>query len=767
MTFARAVGFGLLAATALCSAALAQDEVVERIIVTAIQPERLEPTPGGQILLPDAAVPAGLPSLGDLLARRGASITVSEPQGNPFQPELSYRGYSVSGLLGLPQGLALYQNGVRTNEAFGDVVNFDVVPEVAIDSVTVTSGANPLFGLNALGGAVSATMKSGFTFDETALEISGGSFGRIMASAESGGAQGDWGYYAAVTGMEEDGWRNHSPSEVVQAFGDFARRFSGGEVGVSLTYADSDLNGNGAAPFDLLEVDREAVFTYPDNTRNELLFLQARGDFTLAPRLRLESVAFARFADQATLNGDETDIDECEDEDFEDLLCEEDGEGEPVEDLDGNTIEEDDVGEEPFAVFNRSSTESDTYGAAVQLVVSGVVGGLFKELIVGGDVSIANADFERGTELGELTEDRTVNPAGVLLGDDEFNTVLKTETQNWSAFGAAAFGLSDDLTLTVSGRYISTDIEMDDELGDDLDGDHEFDRFNPAVELAWRPDVDFGRLLVFGRYGESSRTPTPAELSCADPDEPCRFPNAFVADPPLDQVVAKTFELGVATELHAAGGSLGLSATAFSAKNEDDIIFVSSGPVVGSGYFRNVEETKREGFEASARWTIDRLTLTGSWTYVQATFEDSFTLLAEDNPLSNEDGEIFVAPGDRLPLIPAQSGRFSASYAVSDRVDLEGGVLVSGDRVFRGDEGNDGETLDGFARLDLGAGADVTSRLRAFLRVENVLDEEYETFGTYGDVGELFLQEAPGADDPRFLTPAAPRAVFVGVRLTL
>jgi outer membrane receptor protein involved in Fe transport len=764
--FVRAACVGLLGA-AIGVAAQAQDSgEVERIIVTAIQPQRPDVAPGGQVIDPDLAAPGGLPSLGDLLLRQGASVTVAEPQGNPFQPELSFRGYSVSGLLGLPQGLALYQNGVRVNEAFGDVVNFDVLPEAAIEDVTINSGANPLFGLNALGGAVSATMKSGFTFEDTALEVSGGSFGRIQATAESGWNNDAWAAYGALTSMEEDGWRAHSPSEVLQAYGDLAHRFNGGEVGVSVTYADSDLNGNGAAPFDLLEADREAVFTYPDNTQNELAFVQARGDFDLSSNLRLESVAYARFADHATLNGDETDIDECEDEDLEDLLCEEDGEGEPVENLDGNLIEEDDVGEDPFAVFNRSSTESDTYGAALQAVIAGADGDFFKELIVGGDIDVASTDFASSTELGELTEDRTVNPSGVFLGDDEFRTGLKTETQTWSAFGAAAFDLTQELQLTLSGRYVASDVELRDQIGDDLNGDHEFDRFNPAVELVWRPETS-RNLMVFGRYGESSRIPSPAELSCADPEEPCRFPNAFVADPPLDQVVSRTFEAGFATTFDTGMGPLGLSATAFTATNEDDIIFVSSGPVVGSGFFRNVEETKREGVEASASWTIDRLTLSGSYTYVSATFEDALTLLAEDNPSANEDGETFVEPGDRIPLIPEHSGRFSASYALTDRIAVEGSVLASSDRVFRGDEGNDEEPLDGFAQVDLGASADITDRIRIFARVENVLDEEFETFGTYGDVEELFLQEAPDAEDPRFLTPAAPRAFFVGVRLTL
>jgi outer membrane receptor protein involved in Fe transport len=389
----------------------------------------------------------------------------------------------------------------------------------------------------------------------------------------------------------------------------------------------------------------------------------------------------------------------------------------------------------------------------------------FEELILGATLDYAKADFGRGTEIGLLTADRTVDPAGIFLGGDDFNTGLATRTLAWGAHVAAAFVFSERLELTMAGRYARVDVELDDQLGTDLDGDHEFERFNPSVELAYRGGTADAPFRLFTRYGESSRAPSPAELSCADPAEPCRFPNAFVADPPLDQVVARTIEAGATGSAGVAGGEIDWAATAFHAVNDDDILFISSGPVVGSGYFTNAGETKREGVEASAAWSRGGLTLGGSYALVSATFEDALTILAEDNPSANEDGEIFVQSGDRVPLIPEHSGRVFAAYAFADRFTLDVSALAASDRVFRGDEGNDEPTLDGFTRVDAGFAADVTPVARVFIRVQNLLDEDHATFGTFGDVEELFLAEAPDAEDPRFVTPAAPRAVYAGVRL--
>jgi hypothetical protein len=51
-----------------------------------------------------------------------------------------------------------------------------------------------------------------------------------------------------------------------------------------------------------------------------------------------------------------------------------------------------------------------------------------------------------------------------------------------------------------------------------------------------------------------------------------------------------------------------------------------------------------------------------------------------------------------------------------------------------------------------------------FVTVENLFDEEYETFGTFSPTDSVPLSEAPGATNPRILSPAPPVSIFAGVR---
>ena len=77
----------------------------------------------------------GALDLADFMRRSLGSVFVNEAQSNPLQPDVQYRGFVGSPLLGLPQGLAVYQDGVRSNEPFGDTVNWALIPESAIASV--------------------------------------------------------------------------------------------------------------------------------------------------------------------------------------------------------------------------------------------------------------------------------------------------------------------------------------------------------------------------------------------------------------------------------------------------------------------------------------------------------------------------------------------------------------------------------------------------------------------------------------------------------
>ena len=255
-------------------AVLAEENIQEKETVEVIG---ITPTHG--VGLPEELIPYNVQSassadleasqtfdLTDFMNRNLGSVTINDAQNNPLQSDVSYRGYSLSPLLGLPQGLAVYQNGVRINEPFGDSMNWDLVPESSIANINLIGGANPVFGLNALGGSLSITTKNGFTHPGHSIETYGGSFDRIVSTIESGGNNGKWGYFVTASYFDEDGWRDASPSDALNLFGSLSYRATSTTLDLSLNHADTDLIGNGSSPVELLELDREAVFTSPDQT---------------------------------------------------------------------------------------------------------------------------------------------------------------------------------------------------------------------------------------------------------------------------------------------------------------------------------------------------------------------------------------------------------------------------------------------------------------------------------------------------------------------
>ena len=220
-----------------------------------------------------------------------------------------------SPLLGLPQGLAVYQNGVRLNEPFGDTVNWDLLPSNAIASINLMPGSNPLFGLNALGGAVSVQTKTGFSHPGHAVSVSGGSFGRqIGRRPQSGGHTDRVSYFVAGSALSEDGWRDFSPSRVRQLFGDVEWRRASTTLNATVTSGINRLIGNGAAPIELLEEDRSAIFTYPDETKTKMTLLTFRARHNAGTAVAFDGMFFYRRASIRTFNGDDSDYDECEEE---------------------------------------------------------------------------------------------------------------------------------------------------------------------------------------------------------------------------------------------------------------------------------------------------------------------------------------------------------------------------------------------------------------------------------------------------------------------
>lgn len=188
-------------------------------------------------------------NLTDYMARNLSGITINEVQGSPFQADISYRGFRLSSILGSAQGLSVYLDGVRVNEPFGDVVNWDMIPEAAINTVTLIPGSNPIYGLNTLGGALAFTTKSGLTAPGTEVKLQAGSFGRKRADVSYGSKSEDGTHrFISTTMFQEDGWRDFSGGGLGNVFAKIGRQQNDSNWDLSLVVARSSLRGNALLP---------------------------------------------------------------------------------------------------------------------------------------------------------------------------------------------------------------------------------------------------------------------------------------------------------------------------------------------------------------------------------------------------------------------------------------------------------------------------------------------------------------------------------------
>lgn len=746
------------AVAAAQSAAQPQVPVVEETVVVV----GVTPLPGFgidrdlvpsnvQMISPDVLTRPGGVSPAEQLRWSAASVHVNEATTNGFQPDLQFRGFTASPLLGLPQGLAVYQNGVRLNEPFGDTVNWDLLPGAAVAGIDLMPGSNPLFGLNALGGAISVRTKTGFSHPGHALSVSSGSFGRHLVEGVTGGHRDRLSYFVAGSVLAEDGWRDFSPSRVRQLFGDVTYRGATTTVNANVTSGHNRLIGNGAAPIELLEESRSAIFTYPDETttRMTLLTLTARHQWT--PSVAFDASLFFRRAGIDTFNGDDSDYDECADEVFDGILCGDEGDGDPVESMDGRFIAADDDNE-LNGTNNTSNTRSNGFGGSAQASVITPLNGRPNHFVAGVTFDGGRSQYGADTEIARLTADR--GTSGVGLFDRAARVRLRTTVRHTGLYAANFLTVVPSVTIMGAARFNYSTVRLRDQIGTDLDGDHSFSRLNPSVGVTWALPVG---PTAYGSFSVSSRVPAPSELSCADPEDPCRLPNAFVADPPLDQVVSSTWEAGIRARHRGVSWNL----STFRTTNSNDIMFISSGPFTSSGHFENVGDTLRHGIEAGASGGARGVSWAASYSWLRAAFGTPLLLSSPNHP-DGLDGEIEVPEGSRIPGAPRHNVKASVAAAVG-RFTAGASLLVSSSQYLRGDEANLLPAVAGFSLVNVNAAYQVAPSVRLAMRVTNLLAAKYATFGLLGEADEVLGDDY---EDPRFLSPGAPRAAWVGLEFS-
>jgi len=727
----------------------ASDQVHNLREVTVVAPT---PLPG--LAIERAAFPANVQtatdadiertksaSLPSFLAETMTGVVANDARGNPFAPDILYRGYRLSPTLGSAQGLSLYLDGVRQNAALGDVVNWTAVPEAAISTVTLVPGSNPLYGLNTLGGALALATKSGETHPGVEADLSVGSFGRARLDASAGKILGDgWHAYVAGTGWREDGWRDQSDSDLGNLFLKLGRSTSATQWNVSLLGSTSRLSGNGLTPDSLYGPDRSAIYTAPDVTHSRSWQLALNGAHQFNAQDQLQLTLYVRQSRTRASSGDVSN-------DYLDTLlgCQ----GAPGS---GNCDPEDAPAN---AVLNTSTVHETSYGASAQWSHDGET----HRFALGAALDLNQSTYTQTSQLAGFDSSRTaqalagapVQTGASLDGHDSTVGLYATDTIRLLSrtFMTLAARWNQGRRHTVLGAPAPSDERFT------------FSRLNPAVGITHGLA---GGVTVFGSASQGTRMPTAIELGCADPANACQLPTGLQADPFLRQVVTRTVELGARWQ---PADATELTLALYRSNNTDDILFQRS-PFSPLGFFSNFPKTRNQGLELGLRQRLGHLTLRLGYSYTQATYQADGQL---QTPFA---APVAVHPGTRMAGIPLHSVKLAGDWRATPTVSVGADVIVSSSRPVAGNEDGALTATDpalariaGYLLLNLRASWQFSPRWQLYGRIDNLFDRRYESYAQAGFnvfPGGTLLQ--PGASVPidRFVAPGAPRLFLVGVR---
>lgn len=787
------------------------------------------PLPGTDIPIDDIPAPVQIASaldlqqsgaldLSDLMNKRLNGVYINQNQENPFQPDVNYRGYEASPLLGTPEGLSVYMDGVRQNQPFGDVVAWDLIPKIAIEEMALMPGSNPLFGLNTLGGAISVTTKSGLTEPGGSLSINGGSFGRREGEAEYGGSSAKTGlnWYVAGNLFREDGWRQDSPSEVRQAFSRVGYQHGKATIGLTFAYADNWLTGNGTQDFRALQQNYSSVYSVPDITWNHSPSLNLLVQRQVSSKLNFSGNAYFRFIRADTTDGNVNtdalgndlytlapqDVAALQAAGYSGFPTTGSPAAQPYPYLScfAQVLEANSPDSTCTGVITNGYARQWNYG------VSGQATWVSKHnhFIAGAAWDRSDVKFQQYTQYGYIAANGlTILPLpsyedGSTV-DDGGNPIDTRVALRGTVYTASVFA-TDTLNLgkwavTLSGRYNHTPVNNTDLLPPapegvrgNLNGSYVFQRFNPSAGFTYA----LPRMTsIYLNYSEANRAPTTIELGCADPNNPCNLPNALSSDPPLKQVVTRTIEAGIRGTIE---NNLRWSAGWFGGQNYNDILFIAS-EQTGFGYFANFGKTRRDGVETALSGHVGKLTLGGNYTFLNATYQTTQVIDGSFNSTSSsalaglpgEDGSITVVPGDFIPQIPRSMFKSYAEYQPVKKLSIDLDFIATGRAFARGNENNldqpDGVYYlgpaysAGYGVVNLGAHYQIQERTQLFVQINNLLDHHYYTAAQLGATpyanpsGPFNPTPLPPNSDGNspylsttYLAPGAPIGVWGGIR---
>ena len=630
-------------------------------------------------------------NIADYMNTQMQGVSVNDYAGNPFQLDVNYRGFTASPQTGTPQGLSVFFDGVRVNEPFGDVVNWDLIPVNAIERFDLFPGSNPIFGLNTLGGAISVRSKSGFTAPGLDASALAGAWGRRQVQIAGGASADGWAGFGALTLLRDSGWRDDSPSRVVQAYARGDRSLDRGLVTASLLAVDNTLVGNGLVPIELYRQRPQTVFTSPDRSENRLLQVKLSGTFDVTDAWSLTTHVYHRSSNRNGLNGDIY-------EGFQDLSADKDAIPDPLNPFSsiprngaaaafGGVFDAPGVvAGTPIGLLTSASLQQTTDGLAVQSSWN-----LDQhKFMVGASLDRSRADYLMTQRLGLIDAGHRVHVAPVSpdpiapgtiyeyyyaashdIPGNQFDGTSTTRSlyfsETWSPrpnlhlTGTARYNhtrtSSELLVRTSEGSYELHELRTGTNgLADRLlpttrtSEAFTYRSFNPSVGINWLPDPATN---LYGNLGRGARTPSVVELGCAFNATPipfvlgqtnfgsipasllgpgCNLPTTLSGDPFLPQIRSTSGEVGARGRLAERWN---WNASLFRTDLKDDIYFVGVGD--NRSYFDTVGKTRRQGLELGLDGSVGAFDIKVGYSYVDATFESTFYTASPHNSSADFD----------------------------------------------------------------------------------------------------------------------------------
>lgn len=709
-------------------------------------------------------------NLTEYMSQNLAGVNVNEVQGSPFQNDVTFRGFRASPLLGAPQGISVFLDGVRINEGFGDVINWDMLPEAAISNITLLPGANPIYGLNTLGGALAFKTKSGLEHPGFEADLSLGSFGRKRLDFAYGKQfENGWHAFAAGTKFNENGWRDHSSGRLGNLFGKLGHSSDASSWEISVLHGSSALLGNGLLPDELYRSDRRSVYTHPDKTNNEVQQLAFNFQHRLDNNTELSTLAYGRRSKRNTISGDinpgyESYVEACEDgfDAASGLPLDDDC----VDDA-GNPLSRDDALGLAPAVLNQTSTRQTSHGLGLNLSRNA---GAHK-LNFGASADRSKVAYAQFTQDAAFDDSR--GAIAIPAVAQTLAAAVRGDSWNAAVYASDTLALSNNTHLTASARYNIARVTntLTNESGRQPTESFRYKKLNPALGIAHK--LSRG-LTAFANLSQNTRVPTVIELGCANPEQPCALPTGLQADPFLEQVTSRTIEAGA--RFNGAANSA-LTASVYQTANRNDILFLRAG-ATQLGYFDNFERTRHRGLDLSARTSLGPVSARLSYSYLEATYDANGSLFAGERTVQ-------VTPGTRIAGLPRHTLKVGLDWKASAHWMIGGGVVAVSSLVTQGNEDGllenpeQGEPLNkgnarvaGHALMNLRAAYKPYKQLEFYARINNALNRRYETYGVLAEnlfpAGQL-AQPALGTPEPesaRFIAPGAPRSILVGMHYT-